>query len=350
MIGSSASVLVEYDRAERWLSEGIDYAESVDLWNHRSYMTAHLAHVRWAVGRMDDARELAELALAGGQGGITTRITAEYVLGYVAMSRGEWASAVALLSSALALGESMAELQRVSPPLWGLAETALLCEQFETAVSLCDRGFEFSADVTDAAYLFPFLVTGTRARLALSDIDGADDWRVRVAAVLTARNIPGTMPALEHAAGLVLLARGDVDGATESLRRARTAWEERQRFWSAQWAALDEARCAFKARRHLEGLELTRIVGAAATSAGAFALAAAADRLAEGQQGTAAWYPLSAREYDVAQLIAEGLTNREIGARLFVSPKTISAHVEHILAKLGAGRRAEIAAWTERIK
>src|SRR4029453_15232939 len=51
VIGSRASVLVEYDRAERWLDQGIAYAERVELWNHRHYMAAHLAHVQGAVGR-----------------------------------------------------------------------------------------------------------------------------------------------------------------------------------------------------------------------------------------------------------------------------------------------------------
>jgi DNA-binding NarL/FixJ family response regulator len=58
-----------------------------------------------------------------------------------------------------------------------------------------------------------------------------------------------------------------------------------------------------------------------------------------------AWRPLTVREFEVARLIAEGLTNAEIAAELVVSPKTVSAHVEHILAKLGVGRRTEIAAW-----
>lgn len=58
------------------------------------------------------------------------------------------------------------------------------------------------------------------------------------------------------------------------------------------------------------------------------------------------WAPLSAREYTVASLVADGLTNREIAARLVLAPKTVSAHVEHILAKLGMARRSQIAAWT----
>ena len=47
----------------------------------------------------------------------------------------------------------------------------------------------------------------------------------------------------------------------------------------------------------------------------------------------------------MARLVAAGNTNRQIAAELFLSPKTVSAHVEHILAKLGAARRAEIDAW-----
>jgi DNA-binding CsgD family transcriptional regulator len=57
------------------------------------------------------------------------------------------------------------------------------------------------------------------------------------------------------------------------------------------------------------------------------------------------WAPLTSREYEVARLVADGLTNPEIAGTLEVAPKTVAAHVEHILAKLGAGRRAEIAAW-----
>jgi DNA-binding CsgD family transcriptional regulator len=47
----------------------------------------------------------------------------------------------------------------------------------------------------------------------------------------------------------------------------------------------------------------------------------------------------------VARLVAAGNTNRQIAAELFLSPKTVGSHVEHILAKLGVARRAEIAAW-----
>jgi DNA-binding CsgD family transcriptional regulator len=61
------------------------------------------------------------------------------------------------------------------------------------------------------------------------------------------------------------------------------------------------------------------------------------------------WAPLTAREFEVARLVADGLTNPAIATALDVAPKTVSAHIEHILAKLGVGRRAEIAAWAASI-
>ena len=61
------------------------------------------------------------------------------------------------------------------------------------------------------------------------------------------------------------------------------------------------------------------------------------------------WRPLTAREFAVARLVAEGLTNAEIADSLGIAPKTASSHVEHILAKLGASRRAEIATWASHV-
>ncbi|MGH3243832.1 MAG: response regulator transcription factor, partial [Spirillospora sp.] len=53
--------------------------------------------------------------------------------------------------------------------------------------------------------------------------------------------------------------------------------------------------------------------------------------------------PLTARESEVLRLLARGRTNREIAEELFISPKTASVHVSHILAKLGVSSRGEAA-------
>jgi DNA-binding CsgD family transcriptional regulator len=55
--------------------------------------------------------------------------------------------------------------------------------------------------------------------------------------------------------------------------------------------------------------------------------------------------PLSAREMEVARLVAEGLSNPAIAKRLYLSRPTVASHVAHILTKLGFASRAQIAAW-----
>jgi DNA-binding CsgD family transcriptional regulator/tetratricopeptide (TPR) repeat protein len=348
MLATSASVLVEYDRAESWLARGIGYADAAELWNHRNYLVGHRAHVEWACGRWAQAQTSAECALADGRGGITTLITARYVLGYLALGRQDWAAAAEHLAEALRRGESMTELQRYSPPLWGLAEAALLQGDAAGAAALCERGLAASERVADAAYLFPFLLTGLRALLDGDGLDDAARWVTRVETALRLRSIPGTLPAVGHARGLLALAAGRDDEALEDLGAAVEQWTRRRRFWEGNWARLDLARCAARTRHPAEAAALVDEVRRAARAAGATALGAAADRVLPPSRGSRPgepWSPLSAREYEVARLVAAGLTNREIATRLVLSPKTASAHVEHILGKLGMGRRSQIAAW-----
>ena len=55
--------------------------------------------------------------------------------------------------------------------------------------------------------------------------------------------------------------------------------------------------------------------------------------------------PLTPREREVAALVGEGLTNRQIAARLYLSERTAQNHVQHILTKLGLPNRGQIAVW-----
>jgi tetratricopeptide (TPR) repeat protein len=249
MIGSSASVLVEYDRAERWLRQGIDHAEHAESWNDRHYMAAHLGHVLWATGRWEGALDVAGHALADGRSGITTRITALHVLGYVALGRSELPVAREHLHEARRLGERMRELQRLSPALWGLAEVELAEGDPAAAVGLAELGAEASAVVDDAAYLFPFVVTGTRAYLALGDPAGARDWLDRVAGPIERRGIPGTLPSLDHARGLMAMAAGSTGLARTQLVAASAGWRDRRRAWEGAWAMLDLARCHLRSNQ-----------------------------------------------------------------------------------------------------
>jgi DNA-binding CsgD family transcriptional regulator len=56
-------------------------------------------------------------------------------------------------------------------------------------------------------------------------------------------------------------------------------------------------------------------------------------------------HPLSAREVEIAELVAQGLSNSEIARRLFISKRTAETHVDHIKNKMGFTTRAQLVAW-----
>ncbi|MCC5579371.1 AAA family ATPase [Microtetraspora sp. AC03309] len=55
--------------------------------------------------------------------------------------------------------------------------------------------------------------------------------------------------------------------------------------------------------------------------------------------------PLTPRETEIAQLVAQGMSNKEIAATLVIAQRTAEGHIEHILSKLGFSSRAQIAVW-----
>ncbi|MFC9835584.1 protein kinase [Rhodococcus sp. NPDC127530] len=103
--------------------------------------------------------------------------------------------------------------------------------------------------------------------------------------------------------------------------------------------------CEDRIRRAMseQAFDTARGKGAGLGFAGAVAYALGEQPTPSMPSGTSA--TLTKREREVAALIAEGLTNREIAARLVISPRTAQGHVEHLLTKLGFTSRAQVAAW-----
>jgi predicted ATPase/DNA-binding CsgD family transcriptional regulator len=69
------------------------------------------------------------------------------------------------------------------------------------------------------------------------------------------------------------------------------------------------------------------------------------ERIIEASAGSNPEHTLTHREFEVARLVAEGLSNREIATRLVIAQRTAEGHVEHILTKLGFRSRSQIAVW-----
>ncbi|HSZ40378.1 MAG TPA: AAA family ATPase [Trebonia sp.] len=121
------------------------------------------------------------------------------------------------------------------------------------------------------------------------------------------------------------------------------------------------AEALVEAGRRDEAAEVWRAARDTASRLRAKPLAAALDGLARrarldaghGEEDSRGWQPgrlagLTDRECEVLRLLARGMSNREIGAELFITPKTASVHVSNILAKLGAASRTEAAAIAHR--
>ncbi|MGH3881102.1 MAG: response regulator transcription factor, partial [Actinophytocola sp.] len=93
-----------------------------------------------------------------------------------------------------------------------------------------------------------------------------------------------------------------------------------------------------------EATALAASAGAEATRLGMAPLRSRCEALAASLSGTAPG-PLTKREREIAVLVSQGLTSRQIAAAAHISERTAENHVQHILDKLGFANRAQIAAW-----
>jgi DNA-binding CsgD family transcriptional regulator len=275
------------------------------------------------------------------------------VIGFVAMGRGNAVEARRWLGESLEIARRIGEARLILTPLWGLAETDLVSGDFASAIARSEEGRQLAVSVDERALFIPLVVTGARALLAARRPDDAERWVARARAYLAGwESVAG--PALSHADGLVRLAGGSLSAAREALERAARGWEERARTWEAVNARLDLAQCLIRMNRHADAAGLVSEAHVRAKELRSEPLLARAEELAKASRGRGyegePWRPLTVREFEIARMIATGMTNAQIAAELVLSPKTISAHVEHILAKLGVARRTEIAAWAAGIR
>ena len=342
---------LRYAEAGQWVAEGLKYAEEIEQSFCGHLMASVQGVVSWATGDWAAASAQAGQS-ASDPGSGRSRVTAHWVLGWIAACRGDRRTAESHLVSALDYGRRSGWLDLVFPPQWGLAEAALMSGDPQGAIAICEEALAEARQCGEHGLLIPFVVTATRAYQLVNRPEAAARWLTQVTRAIGPLAAVAN-PAIRHATGLVKLAEGSISTARESLEAAIRAWDDRGRRWEALWARLDLAAADLRANRYAEAMALVREVQVAAEALESRPLLDRAEALARLAKGRGAevepWHPLTVREFEVARKIAEGLTNAAIAEELFVSPKTVSAHVEHILAKLGASRRAEIAAWVSSV-
>jgi DNA-binding CsgD family transcriptional regulator len=187
------------------------------------------------------------------------------------------------------------------------------------------------------------------------------DRLIAIATPNSERDLP-RLPLLALLRGEALLASGRSDEAAEALAAARDGARDQENLPVLWRTHLARATLCRRAGRRDDA---SRELDAAHAVVGQMADGIADPALAEGfrrraaahlppqrppsprQAAKAAAGGLTARERDVALLIAAGKSNREIGEALFMTERTAATHVGHILAKLGVKTRAQIAAWAQ---
>ena len=341
-----AARVLDYDTARRAIAEGMRFADAIEASHCRQQMAVTQAHISWAEGGWDAADEMARQELVE-RGCRLGGLSAMETIGIVAATRGEVESARRWLGQALEGGRENGEVQRILPAQWGLAELELHAGHPEASLAWCEEALARASEAGETAVFVPFIVTGIRAALAARRPDAAEAWLASCEAQVG--RFERASPALAHARGLNQLAAGSVGKARESLEAAVTGWNALERTWEAAWARLDLAHCHLRSNRYAEAAALLAEVGGWAAAQRSQPLLQRVRELQQVARGRGStdepWHPLTAREFAVAKLIHDGLTNGEIGSELAIATKTVSAHVEHILAKLGVARRAEVAAW-----
>jgi len=163
----------------------------------------------------------------------------------------------------------------------------------------------------------------------------------------TLRDTFGTALLVERLAWIAGTA-GDGERAAVLLGAAHQIWPlvgGQPLFGSPQYLAAREA-CERQARRAL-GDRAFQTAFARGTEfdldqAVAYALG---EKPAPATSAGTAGTPLTRREQQVADLVAQGLSNKDIAARLVIAQRTAEGHVEHILAKLGYTKRTQLTAW-----
>ncbi|MFI6598261.1 ATP-binding protein [Nonomuraea sp. NPDC050536] len=315
----------EHARAEATARTGIAHAGRVGLARSRgAHLAANLSEPLASQGRWQEAREVIGAALTLDPPPII-RAWLLLVLGTVAVGEGALEEAAGIVRQARPLmrGRSRGYDSCLEPDLLEcrLAEAAGDGERLAGLV-----GHVMSAhDLTlSCRYSWPLLALAARAGLVSA--------------------APGGVPTI-----------GRVQEAYRATFEAETggSWADAAAAWRVvgQPYALGQALVRHAEQQPARARELLSEAAALAGQIGSEPLRAAVTAAAGATRTSLTGEPaLSARELEVLSLVAEGLSNKQIAERLFISARTSGVHVSNILAKLGVSSRVEAAALARRTR
>jgi DNA-binding CsgD family transcriptional regulator len=311
-------------------------------------IAGYLVQIHVAAGRWQQARDLAhEVSVAARHVGVVRSFGMD--LYAVALVEAHLGNVDAARTAALALVD-LAERRGLVPVLMQaravLGFLALSCGDARGAhaefTAVLDRARQLG--VREWGLLFP-VYSALDALVELGELDQAEALADEIRSHGREFGRPLELTAAARGHAMVLAARGDLAGGRAELERSlaehdRLGWPfERARTLLALGGVLRRARQKRAAREALgQAQAVFDQLGARLWSAMTAAELARLGGRAPGG-GT-----LTPTERHVAELVAQGHTNTEVAALLFLSAKTVAAHLTHVYAKLGLRSRSELAA------
>ena len=218
-------------------------------------------------------------------------------------------------------------------------------EHWPALVDVCDEGLRMTATFVDPG-VNPLRGFAAEAHAAIGDVDRAADLAAQLEAVLTEGAGPTAIMVARRCRGAAQAAAGDLEGAAASLRASLAAATEESAPHEVGQTLLLLGRVQRRAGHRSEAREALERAEARFAEAGAAPFAAQAAAELRRISGRRAHDPdhLTETERRVAELVAEGRSNKDVAAALFVSVKTVEATLTRVYETLGVHSRAELAA------
>ena len=235
-------------------------------------------------------------------------------------------------------------------PEMAIPRASLFLARGESAVAVAELHRRLNVVGRDNLLASPMLGALVQAEIAHGDVDAATDAAKQLAELAEVSERERDRAHAALAAGRLAAATGD--DPRPGLERALEIYGRLDMPLEAARTRVEIARAVREAEPAL-AIEEARVALSTFDRVGAMRDADAAASLlrdlgAGGRTGPKGLERLTKRERDVTALLAQGLTNAEIAARLFISTKTVEHHVGNVLAKLQVRNRSEAAAYAQR--
>jgi DNA-binding CsgD family transcriptional regulator len=333
-------------RADQWMRAAADLMKRRNV--AAAFCRAHYGGILTAAGRWNQAEiELVQAARHFDRGMSARRDGAIIRLGDLRVRQGRLEEAARLLEG---LEDHPDSVRALAALHLARGELALARDLLERATRGPDDEVPTVGESTMAGPLLALLVD---VYLEDGSVDDAARVVERLDRLAAAQRGPYLKAAAALAKGQVRIASGKGDAraslhdALEGFARARLPMElARTRLAMAQALSERSPEVAIaEAKAALEGFE--RLEAARHADAAAAVLRSLGAPIRTGPKGVGA---LTKREAEVLELLGAGLSNREIGDRLYITRKTVEHHVGNLLSKLGLRNRAEAAAYATRQK